>query len=445
MPDIFDQVGAPPQTQAQPSGDVFDQVAAQPQPSAVQPEGTLSKIGDVAADVGTGIAKGAGQTVNTIGGLISKVAPSIVRPSDVQGMEQIEAPTNTAQKVGVAGEGLAEFLLGDEALKGLSLGARLLKAGKIASIIEESPRLRTAVKIGMNAIRQGGVTSTEALAKGATPGQAAEAGAAGGLLSASAQSVIPAYSALKGALSTKAIQPVLQNGIRTVMDAVADENGVERPSATSVRDVVKDVADKVYAKSKAIYAQLDEATDGRFQRFEDQLRNINRKLQEVSGIDDEKEADLLSRKTDVEAAQSKAFEDAKAKGVDPQLVDEARANYKKAQALYDLNGHVEMSAEGLRPGAEISDINKRPSVEEVDPRKLFSRLNKLNNSGRLQEAVGNHANDLLNHADNASETEQRILRNQRLAKKVAGVAALGAGYHVVTHVFRPGVGLVPVE
>jgi hypothetical protein len=87
----------------------------------------------------------------------------------------------------------------------------------------------------------------------------------------------------------------------------------------------RSAADQVHAKSKALYAQLDEATGGQFQRFDDELQNINRKLRETAGLDDEKEVELLKKKADVEAAQQKVFEDAKAKGVDPTLVDEAKA------------------------------------------------------------------------------------------------------------------------
>jgi hypothetical protein len=81
---------------------------------------------------------------------------------------------------------------------------------------------------------------------------------------------------------------------------------------------------------KSLYAQIDEATGGRFKRFEDARQNINQKLRESVGLDEYQEAELLAKKAETEAAQQKVFAAAKDKGVDPKLVDEANQNYKKA-------------------------------------------------------------------------------------------------------------------
>src|SRR4030081_2906923 len=70
------------------------------------------------------------------------------------------------------------------------------------------------------------------------------------------------------------------------------------------------------------------------------LQNINQKLRESVGLDDDKEAELLAKKAETEAAQQKVFAAAKTKGIDPKLVDEANQNYRKAHALYDLDTQV---------------------------------------------------------------------------------------------------------
>ena len=56
------------------------------------------------------------------------------------------------------------------------------------------------------------------------------------------------------------------------------------------------------------------------------------------------------------------------------LVDEANANFKKSQALYDLDKHLKMSASGMRPDIGTAAA-KNP--EAVDPSKMFSRMNRL--------------------------------------------------------------------
>jgi hypothetical protein len=61
-------------------------------------------------------------------------------------------------------------------------------------------------------------------------------------------------------------------------------------------------------------------------------------------------------------------------------------------------------------------------------------MNRLYDSGRLQEAVGEpNAQSLLDHANNAYLQQQKILANQAIAKKVGKYAAYGAGLGVLGH------------
>jgi len=158
---------------------------------------------------------------------------------------------------------------------------------------------------------------------------------------------------------------------------------------------------------------------------------------ETAGLDDEKEVELLKKKADVEAAQHKVFEDAKKSGVDPKLVEQAKANYRKAQALYDLDLHVKKSVSGMRPDVgDAAQAAKNP--EAVDPKKLFNRINSLYDSGRLQEALGEEgADDLLEHVNDHLIQQKKILRNQAVAKTAAKYAGYGvagaAGGSTVSH------------
>jgi hypothetical protein len=219
------------------------------------------------------------------------------------------------------------------------------------------------------------------------------------------------------------IQAPLQQGVRAVLDTVAKDAGVTPSPSASIRDVAGQVADAVIARSKSAYQTLDTATGGRFQRFEDALRNVNQKLRETAGLDDENEEALLKRKSEIEQSQQDVFDQAKAAGVDPKLVDSARADWKQAHSLYDLDSQIKMSAGGMRP--ELAGPNSSPEV--LDPRKAFDRLNKLYNSGRLQQAVGQSQSEtIIQHADAAFLQQQKILARQKALKAVGKVTGTGA-------------------
>lgn len=233
-------------------------------------------------------------------------------------------------------------------------------------------------------------------------------------------------------LDAHAPQQTLQQGIRGVLDTIAKDAGVMPSPSASIRDVAGKVADSIIARSKAAYQSLDKATDGRFQRFDDALKNVNERLREVAGLDDENEAALLKRKAEIEQSQAETFEQAKQAGVDPKIIDAARADWKQAQALYDLDRQLKMSASGMRP--ELASPGSTP--EMIDAKKAFTRLNRLYDSGRLQQAAGQHAEQLIQQIDAAWVHSQKIAARQRALKaaaKAAGVGAAGtAGYEVVS-------------
>jgi len=404
-----------------------DQFSSQsPQPQPHSGGGFLNTAGDV----GAGFLKGAGQTVNTISKSISRIAPSLVRPSDVQALEQIETPTNTAQRVGVVGEGIGEFFLGDEALKGLSLAERLGLATKVARLAESHPVVGKIISAGLKAVRTGAVSGGQAGLHGGDASDIGKAALIGGAASATfhtanelaraakgAEAASPVENAVGNAVgkakiaegappteppSSSAIQPDLQAGIRKTLSDVAADNGVQAKPVTSIRDAVENTAAAVQAKAKQAYATLDEASGGRWQRFDDQLKNIRMKIREVAGIDDDKHSALELKQSEIETTQANLLDELQANGkITPRLAEEAKTNYKKAQALYDVDAQLKAATTG-RAG-----VGK--GVETVDPGKLAPRLHKLFDSGRLQQAVGpDHAAALIEHAENAQAAVAEI-------------------------------------
>lgn len=464
--DVFDQVSQP-QSQAtqnapvatqQQQGDVFDQISggtpapdtsntAQSEavpdslhidPNASTGKGVLGTIEGNALNaakgvnaIGAGIGEGVLDTLN--GGANLLHIPHATLQARANELEQQNRENPTLNTIGNGAESVAEFLMGDEALKGLALSDRLLKTSRIAKLLESSPLLNRAVQIGVNAIRGGAVGGVEgtvkarenndlptSLEKGAVTGLATGAGTA----ALGALGTIPAL--YRGLTAAPKIQAAFQTGVRDVLDKVASDAGV--PSSTapakSIRDVAGQVADAIEAKAKTAYQTLDDATDGRFQRFNDSLKNINRELRNTIGVNDEEDNRLLTQKAEIEAKQEQVFADAKARGVDPKLVDQANADWKKAQSLYDLDRQLKMASSGMRP--ELAAAGAKSSPEVLDPSKAFLRLNRLYDSGRLQQAVGqDQAQALLQHSDQAFVQNARTLALQKGAKAVGKVVGYG--------------------
>lgn len=170
-------------------------------------------------DARAGIAVGAGKeiakTVEGAGNLINKVLPSSLElptneseinrifPEGAEKQKQLaEAhtdlnPQGTAESVGGVAENLLEFMAGDEALKTLGAAAKLSKVQKIAQVLEDHPIVAKAFDIGANALRMGTVGGTQALAKGASPGEAVEQGAAAGVTGGVLETAGAGLSALK--------------------------------------------------------------------------------------------------------------------------------------------------------------------------------------------------------------------------------------------------------
>lgn len=275
------------------------------------------------------------------------------------------------------------------------------------------------------------------------------------------------------------VQPDVKSDIRSIMSDVEKNSGIEAPKGAakpagqgevSIRKAVEQTADKFYTRAKSAYAELDKATGGQFQRFDNQLRDVSRQLKELVNTNTEEsvaaEKALMDKKSAIEDAQEAAFDKAKASGVDPNLIEGARQDFKKSQALYDLDYAVKKTTRGARPDNPSlfpEDYVKNPEV--VHPQKLADRLNALYDSGRLQEAVGEeNANKMLADASNNLVAHKQELRSQlttaanrirsnarvRTATKLgAGAVAAAAGLPALltkaTHVFVPGHGVSPVQ
>jgi hypothetical protein len=418
-------------------------VSSQPAPSTPD-QGILSKVGDFAK----GTAEGAvGSMADTISNL-PWVGKKILSPEAMAAEREYFKPGSAAEKFGQTtgdiAEPILEFVLGDEALKGLALADKIGLASKLADFATKNPYAGKLLQHGVNAARMGTVGTAEALAKGATPGEAVKTGVATGIggeaLSAVTEPVANAIKnpfrtarAVAGAVSDAArpitskftgseIQPTLKTGIQDVWNDVATKAGVPKPSAASVQDLGQEVGDSILSRSKANYRMIDTATEGRFSGTEKALKDVNKSLQSVTN--DTEEQALLVRKNRLEMQMDQMMDEAATKGVSQAHVDAAKRDFKQAQAIYDTNHQIRMSTTGVRPGMQgAADV-----PEEVNSKGLMNRLNKLYNKGRLQQAVGDDgAEDLIGHSANAQKAARNVARNRTAAKIVGGSAAGAAG------------------
>jgi len=425
---------------------VMQQAAQESQPSRQQGASVddspslLSRVGQAGSDLLQGFGEGALQTVAGTGNLIRKGANAvssglgdkIVPPVGSASLESIATPDNTTQQVGKTAEDIAEFISGDEALKSLSLGDKLLKVSKVAQEYEKaSPFVKTAIEHAMTAARVGTVTGAETTAKTGDVEEGLKAGAVGAVATPVAEGVgalagkVPgAAKALWNSATGKAIQNELQDGIRSVASGAAEDASAEIPEGTSIRTTFENLSDSIQQQSKDLYGQIDKATDGEFTNLQNKIKNVDFQLKQIAGTDDASEERLFNQKVALNTKMDEAIEQATKNGVDPSVADDASAAWKKQSALADLDNAVK--------GSTFGNVKNAPEI--VDPKKLVSRLQKLDDAGRLSEAIGDdHADSLLQQAYDSAKAANSRATKVAVAKGAVKLAGYGEGLNLLGH------------
>ena len=252
---VFDQLAAQPQSQpnavapaAPPSsagtGNVFDQLAAQNKPAttdaSAQPLTTSQIISAVAGDpIHAGLEKGLGETVHTLGAAAGKLLPDTLRdklhlPSSFTEPDYLRSE-NAAETAGKVGESIAEFALGDAALKGLTVSEKLGLASKLASMAKSSPYIARMLELGMNAIRGGVVTVPQQVLHGAPLNEALKTGAVATGVGAGTGAAIEGAAALTDSPAGQYVRNIVRGGQPQVQGAIRDaaQTGTEQAEARS--------------------------------------------------------------------------------------------------------------------------------------------------------------------------------------------------------------------
>ncbi len=341
--------------------------------SPVQNDSLLEQTGEALGNAVIGVGKSALGTVAGTDEWARKHLPAFFTnsnfgfgpPADLEQQKQLMTTHGTAQSVGAGVETLGEFLLGDEALKGLALSERFVRASKAAKVIEESPLLTRVVNAGVRALRGATVGGTQAGLKTGDANDAATAAVAGGVGNAvipeAVDAVQTARKALPGALDTirtvikpGTIQDAFQRQIREIINSAANDLGVNTSSAPSIRDVGQEVSNNLLQRARQSYQALDEATGGRVQRFSDAIKAVQQKLRNLNGIQTpDDEGKWIERLNELTDAHENAMQEAESQGVPRTLLNKANADFKSSKAMLDLSRHIRMSTEGLRPSLRM--------------------------------------------------------------------------------------------
>jgi hypothetical protein len=471
---VWDSQPAQPATQSGPdtSGIVWDKQPIQPVQTSpasapqsneitINPsDSLLTKAGKTVSGLFEGVGEGALSTITGTDDWARQHLPAFMTNSDLgfgapANLEHVKevsgsngASHGIPQSVGRGAEDIAEFILGDSALKGLTVSQRLATATKYAKLVEDSPVISRIVNAGIRALRTGTVAGTETGLKTGNASDAATSGVVGGVTAGVVPEAIDAgkaaVKALPGALDTirtaikpGIIQDAFQGRIRDIVNDAAKEFGVNPSSATSIRDVAQEVSNSLQSKAKASYQALDDATGGRVQRFSDAIKAVQQKLRNLNGIQTpDDEGAWIEKLNDLTDAHEKAMQEAESQGVPRSLLDQANGDFRKSKAMLDVSRAVRSSSEGLRP--ELATGAKNPIPETVNTGKLFNRVQKLYDSGRLQDALGqSRAADMLRAVNDSHAASQLAESVRGMVKKYGGYAAGAAlpvgGFELVKH------------
>ncbi len=415
---------------------------------------------EIVSDFSKGVGEGALSTVHGVGEAIrgatnvasnaagggqigmGNLGDKIIRPQDQAGVEQLATPANTTQKVGFGAEALLEMMVGDSALKGLSLAEKLTLGSKIAKLAEDYPIVGKILAHGLNAVRGGAAQTAENVVKGQPIGQALGEGAT----TAAIGTGVGAAAEGASALASHLFNPDTGKITRIAKQAMGGENMAQRPAqialrtaageqGPSVRELLTGPIDRAKSIAKSGYDQVEKATGLDLKVVQQKLDNTVDEINKLTGTEADlaKEAQLEKARTELMDEIDEAKKAATSKGVPADAIDKADAAWKQHKALSEVQGLV-FDNEGVIKG---NTAHGSPEVVSVD--NAIRNLEKLNNkvkygAPRLQQAFGVNGADRLMKEMYAAQREgikamdvQKWTNIAKGALKWSGRGALAAG------------------
>jgi hypothetical protein len=233
--------------------------------------------------------------------------------------------------------------------------------------------------------------------------------------------------------SLEKVTPELEAKEAAEAKATADAKAAaNKPPSKSMRNVAHDAGDRIMADAKADYNVLDKESGGRFQRFRDKMEANRRAMRDLTTSEEDvaKEARILKSQKEIEDEMGEMYDDMKKKGINPDLIDRADRNYRRAQGAYDIGDAIRKNVKGAHPDTSRPDILEH-SPETLDPKGFHNTINRMYDSGRLQDFLGEEgANRMFDHSLEHSAALAKVMRNRKLAFMGGGATAgmtLGTG------------------
>jgi hypothetical protein len=249
-------------------------------------EGTLAGAGNIGNKLTGGLLEKAGNKIGDVLGLPKENSNSPhVDPYKATGQEADKGVGGTAEKIiGYGGENLVEFMLGDEALKGMSLAEKMKNISGAVAIFEKSPVLMKAVQTGTNIIKavgELGVADKEAIQKSPILARLVSLGmdAAREGTVAGAQETAKTGDVKKGA-ETGAIQAVTSGVLGGAFKALGRAGEKAGEAGKAVQEASSQAAaapSKVEAGEK-VASKIQDAEQTMHSDFETGIQNLKGKL-----------------------------------------------------------------------------------------------------------------------------------------------------------------------
>jgi len=356
------------------------------------------------AHVDAGAVKSLGQTL----------APGPQTAQRIQNATGVSVPSTaspdlqtqgTAEGVGAGGEGLLEFVMGDAALKGISLAEKLGLAKKLADLAEESPVAARLLRAGIAATRGGVVSGAQSYAHDPSAASAATGAAfgAGGELTGEAaklgiSKLIPRTMGAIDAAAKEAVEEATsqrQTAAREIGNIATRTTGDITGNVIPDADNFRDASDEIRKTFNPTYDKIREATGGVLNKstgrysanaFDDATQQIARAKKVIFSPSPASTQALKDAEKELAQGESKLqqlFDSNEGSKSDLQA---AKTAWRKAATLDDLHNYIDKAF------AEPSSVRQLSgNAAEVDPKKFVRAANKAIDSlgtAKLTDAMG---------------------------------------------------------
>lgn len=348
--------------------------------------------------------------------LISGKTGAEINPQEKQFADQPD--TTMQEKIAGTGEDVAEFLMGDEALKGLSYAEKLSAILPGMKAIEKSPALANAVRM---AIRQGTVGAAQTGARTGSPGAAVAAGVltggTAGLLEGGSGLVKEGASALsreagagaERAASADTVRAAARSAAKAPLETLSDarpepspeftDNGQgqgeptgELTTPTPKIDVPKAIeqvgdfsesAKQVRQHAIDTYQHANSASGQQFDEANGDVRAAQKALWKARTTN----GDVANARKSLQESLAKRDElmVSMRNKVPPAEADAARAAFKTSYMLDDIGDAIDSSIAGGKDGG----FNGRSFVRN------WSKVKKTFGEDALRETLGSDHVDAL--------------------------------------------------